>query len=113
MAYRARKVADLLKEEISLILQREIKDPRIDFITITNIKVSGDLKQAKVYFSTFAAEHERNEILEALTHASQFIRVELKKVVHLKYIPYLRFYVDDTFDYVNKIENLIDKTKEL
>lgn len=112
MAHRQRKVADLLKEEISLIIQRGIKDPRIGFITITDVKMSEDIKHAKVYFSTFMAEQENNDILKALTHAEPFIRVELKKVLHLKYIPYLKFYIDDTLDYVNKIENLIEKTKE-
>ncbi len=112
MAHRTRKVADLLKEEISLVIQRGMKDPRIGFITITQIRMSKDIKNAKVYFSTLETEPNKSEILDTLNNASQFIRAELKKVVHLKYTPYLKFYIDNTFEYMNKINHLIEKTKE-
>ncbi|MCH8126993.1 30S ribosome-binding factor RbfA [candidate division KSB1 bacterium] len=112
MAHRTRRVADLLKEEISLIIQRGIKDPRIGFITITHIKMSEDIKHAKIYFCTLETENNKSEVLDTLNNASQFIRAELKKVVHLKYIPYLKFFIDDTLEYVKKIEHLIEKTKE-
>lgn len=112
MAHRTRRVADLLKEEISLIIQRGIKDPRIGFITITHIKMSEDIKHAKIYFCTLETENNKSVVLDTLNNASQFIRAELKKVVHLKYIPYLKFFIDDTLEYVKKIEHLIEKTKE-
>lgn len=112
MAHRTRRVADLLKEEISLIIQRGIKDPRIGFITITHIKMSEDIKHAKIYFCTLETENNKSEVLDTLNNASQFMRAELKKVVHLKYIPYLKFFIDDTLEYVKKIEHLIEKTKE-
>jgi ribosome-binding factor A len=111
MSFRARRVADQLKEEISEIIQRELKDPRIGFVTLTRIVVSSDLKQAKVYVSCLQSGDTSDKALEALNHASSFIRAELKKLLHLKYIPYLKFFVDDTLDYVDRIETLIAKTK--
>ncbi len=112
MSLRALKVADLLKREISWILQRDLKDPRVGFITITRVKMSDDLKQAKIYFSMLPSVGEASVALEGLNHAKSYIRAALKARVHLKYIPYLSFYIDDTLDYVQKIESLIAKTKE-
>jgi|Deesub1362B_J571_1020462.scaffolds.fasta_scaffold01132_1 ribosome-binding factor A len=112
MSIRALKVADLLKREISLILQRELKDPRVGFITLTRVLMSADLKQAKVYFTMLPSSRDPQEVLAGLNSAKSFIRAELKHRVHLKYIPYLSFYFDDTLEYVQHIEDLIAKTKE-
>lgn len=112
MSRRSLKVADLLLREISFILQRDLKDPRVGFITLTRVKMTEDLKQAKVYFSMLPNAGDPALVLQGLNHAKSFIRAELKSRLHLKYIPYLSFYFDDTLDYVAKIEGLIRKTKE-
>ncbi len=112
MSIRSLKVADLLLKEISLILQRDLKDPRVGFITLTKVKMSEDLKQAKVYFSMLPNSGDPQQVLAGLDHAKNYIRAELRARVHLRYIPYLTFYFDDTLDYVAHIEDLIRKTKK-
>lgn len=109
---RSKKIADLLCREISQVIQRRLKDPRVGFVTITKTSMSDDLKQATVYVSVL--EHGKNttEAIDALNHAALFIRAELKKQVYLKYTPYLNFKIDDTAQYIGNIEKLIDKAKE-
>ncbi|GBD93775.1 ribosome-binding factor A [bacterium BMS3Abin05] len=109
---RSLKVGDLLKHEISNIMLREIKDPRVKFSTITAVKVSNDLKNAWVYISVMAEEEEKASELQALNHAESFVRNLLKTRVTLKYIPHLEFRLDETLDYAEKIERLIDQIKK-
>ncbi|NOY77561.1 MAG: 30S ribosome-binding factor RbfA [Calditrichaeota bacterium] len=109
---RALKVGDLLKEEISQIILREIKDPRVGFSTITGVKVSNDLKSARVYVSIMGDTHQKEIEVEALNHAEHFVRALLKTRLTLKYIPYLQFVLDETLDYAENIEHLIDKIKK-
>jgi len=109
---RALKVGDLLKEEISQIILQEIKDPRVGFSTITGVKVSNDLKSARVYVSIMGDAHQKEIEVEALNHAENFVRALLKARLTLKYIPYLQFVLDETLDYAENIEHLIDKIKK-
>ncbi len=111
MTIRARKIADLLKREISDIIHRELKDPRVGFVTLTHVKLTDDLKYAKVYISVLPSAGDARDSLEALNHAKEFFRSELRPRVRLRYIPELAFFLDDTLDYVEKIEQLIAKTK--
>lgn len=112
LVQRALKVGDLLKEEISEIVLREIKDPRVGFSTITGVKVSNDLKSARVFISIMGDSHQKEIELEALNHAENFIRNLLKARLTLKYIPHLQFILDETLDYAENIERLIDKIKK-
>ena len=106
MAYRIDKVENLIKEEVSLILLYKLQDPSIGFITVTNVKVSPDIKNAKIYLSVFD-KTQRAAVLEKVTSLAGMIRSELASRVKLKFVPELRFYIDDTMDYVEKIEGLI------
>lgn len=110
--YRPRRVADLLKREISDIIFKELKDPRVGFVTITRVNVSADLRIAKVYFSVLSTMGNIEDSLSGLNSANEFVRSELKKRVRLRFIPSLKFIIDDTLDYVEKIEKLIEKTKK-
>jgi len=111
LSIRARKIADLLKREISDIIRREMKDPRVGFVTITQVKLTDDLKYAKVYVSVLPSAGDADASLAGLNHAKEFFRSELKSRVSLRYIPVLAFFIDDTLDYVEKIEQLIAKIK--
>jgi len=108
MSFRKDKIQKLIKEEISLIFLHKIKDPTIGFLTITNVKVSPDLKIAKVYISVYDKE-SRKDVLNKVTDVKGLIRSELAHRVRMKFVPDLDFYIDDTPDYVEKIEDLLKK----
>ncbi len=108
MSHRVEKVEHLIKEEISLIFLRKLQDPTLGLLTITNVKLSPDLRVAKVYISVFEKE-KREFVLEKINSVTGYIRSELASKIRIRFIPELRFYIDDTMDYVEKIENLIKK----
>lgn len=110
-SHRIEKVENLIKQEISLILLTKMNDPELGFITVTNVKVSPDLKQAKIYLSVFEKE-KRTPVLEKIVTRSGFIRSELAHRISLRYVPELKFFIDDTMDYVEKINTLIRKIHE-
>ncbi|MCC6551206.1 MAG: 30S ribosome-binding factor RbfA [Ignavibacteriaceae bacterium] len=105
-SHRIEKVENLIKEEISLIFLTKMNDPELGFITVTNVKVSPDIKQAKIYISVFD-KARREYVLEKIKIRSGFIRSELAHRVSLRYVPELKFFIDDTLDYVEKIDSLI------
>jgi ribosome-binding factor A len=108
MAYRIEKVENLIKEEISSILLFKVADPSLGFVTVTNVKVSPDLKNAKIYLSVYEKE-KRAEVLEKIGELNGFIRSELASRIRIKFTPELKFFIDDTLDYVGKIEDLLKK----
>ena len=108
MSHRIDKLENLIKEEISLIFLRKLQNPSFGFLTITNVKVSPDLKSAKIYISVFEKE-KREFVLEKVKAIGGFIRSELASRIRIKFVPELKFFIDDTLDYVEKIEGLIKK----
>jgi ribosome-binding factor A len=106
MAHRIDKIENLIKEEISLIFLRKLQDPAFGFLTVTNVKVSPDLKIARIYISVLEKE-KRESVLHKVNDINGFIRTELASRIRIKFIPELKFFIDDTLDYVEKIENLI------
>lgn len=112
MSVRLEKVATLIKEEISLIFLHKIQDPALGLITVTNVKVSPDLKNARVYLSVYERE-KREQIMEKVEELSSFIRGQLAgRIKHLRSVPELQFFIDDTLDYVEKMDNLFKKIHE-
>ncbi|MBU1097291.1 MAG: 30S ribosome-binding factor RbfA [Bacteroidetes bacterium] len=106
MSVRLNKINALLKEELSLIFLHKLQDPAIGLITITGVKVSPDLKVAKVYVSVYD-KGLREDILNKLTDLRGLIRGQLaQRVRNIRRMPELNFYIDDTLDYVEKIENI-------
>jgi ribosome-binding factor A len=110
-SHRVDKVEHLIKEEISLIFLYKMQDPVLSLLTVTNVKVSPDLKSAKIYLSVFEKE-KRALVLEKVKSSTGYIRSELAHRVRIKFVPELNFYIDDTIDYVEKIEGLIKKIHE-
>ena len=104
---RADRVSDLIKTEMSTILLREIRDPRIRNITITGVKMSDDLRSAKVFFVPLGQETCSDEILGGLRKASRFLRRELGKKLRLRYVPELTFVYDKSFEYGDRIDRLL------
>ncbi|MBW1808428.1 MAG: 30S ribosome-binding factor RbfA [Deltaproteobacteria bacterium] len=104
---RLQRVADQIQEEISGLLTKGLKDPRIGFVTITGVEVSPDLKQAFVWFCTPGDEEERDRSLAGLQSSAGFIRKTLGKRLRLKNIPEFHFKYDDSLDRGNKIESIL------
>ncbi len=106
MSIRLEKINALIKEELSLIFLHKLQDPQMGLITITSVKVSPDAKIAKVYVSVYD-KGLREDILEKLNDIKSLIRSQLAgRLKKMRHIPDLNFYVDDTLDYVEKIENI-------
>lgn len=99
------KITALIKDELSLIFLHKVQDPKLGFLTITNVKVTPDLKSAKVYVSVFEKE-AREETLEKLNELRTMIRTELAHRVKLRRVPEINFYIDDTLDFVEKVEGI-------
>lgn len=104
---RSQRVAKLLQEEISDIITKELKDPNLGMVTVTQIRLANDLKSARVYVQVMGGETVREESLAALDRARNWIRNELGARLDLKYIPQLSFWYDDTIDYAENIESLL------
>ena len=110
MSYRIPKVNSLIMRELTDYLRNDVKDPRInEFISITSVDTSSDLKTCKVYVSSFGGKAEKNEVLEALRSCNKFLRGELARKVNLRYTPELIFIWDDSIEHGAKILELMDK----
>jgi ribosome-binding factor A len=109
---RSERVGDLLLKEISQILLKEIKDPRIGFATLTKVEVSKDLRYSKVYVSILGEEAEKISAMEGLSSAAGYIRGELWKRLRIKYIPELTFKLDNSIEYGDHIAQILEKIKK-
>jgi len=110
MSHRIERVNQLIRQEISELLQREIKDPRLSrFIAITEVATSPDLRHAKVYISFISSQQEKQAALDALAGASNFFRKELARKIRLRRIPELSFQWDDSIERGAHIMDLIDQ----
>jgi ribosome-binding factor A len=109
MRYRRFRLQDLLREEISAIIQQEMKDPGIGFITILDVKLTEDLKYGKVNYSVYGSEEEKRKTVEALRRAKGYIKHVLGTRVKLKYMPEFTFILDTGQEKREKIEELLKK----
>jgi ribosome-binding factor A len=110
---RPTRVAHEIQRDVSAILARGLKDPRIKgFITVTGAKVSPDLREATVYVSIHAEEKVREETLEGLRAAAGFLQREVARSLKLRYTPHLRFAYDGSVEEGDKIERLLREVKE-
>ena len=107
MTLKQERVSDALIEQISYILEYEVKNQDIKFVTITNVKVTNDLSQAKVYFTVLDMD-KLEETKKALKSAAGFIRHELRERIDIRQIPNLEFIYDESIEYGNKIEKIIE-----
>ncbi|HOJ18685.1 MAG: 30S ribosome-binding factor RbfA [Ignavibacteriales bacterium] len=111
MSVRTEKISELIKKEISIIFLQKINDPALGMLTITDVKVTPDVKIAKIYISVFNKE-KRADTLSKIESINGYIRSELAHRIKLRFVPELKFFIDETLDYVEKIESLIKKTHE-
>jgi ribosome-binding factor A len=109
---RLDRVNQLIKEEISLLLQRELKDPRLGFVTVTEVDVAKDLRSAKVYVSVLGGEAEWSGSLAALQSARGFIRNLLAPRLRLRAVPDLTFLPDRSMAHAAHIQSLLERLRE-
>lgn len=109
MSIRTEKVASVIKHEIGEILIREYNDPSNGFITVTEVRVTADLRIARVYFSIFGADGIQTRAMAMLEREKQHIRGLVASRLTLRFVPALEFYVDDTMERVDRINTLIRK----
>ncbi|MBF8377198.1 30S ribosome-binding factor RbfA [Alicyclobacillus mali] len=109
---RAQKVAEQMKKELADLLQHELKDPRLGFVTITRVDVSGDLQHAKVYVSVYGAEEAKETSLGVLSKAAGFLRGEIARRLHMRMAPELVFRLDESGEYSERIEQVLKSLNE-
>jgi len=107
MYKRSEKVAEAIHELVSELLIKGLKDPRIGFVTITGVKITDDLHLATVYFTVIGSDEEKKSTTQGLQSARGFIRKEIGKSLHMRYVPELIFRYDDSVEYGNRIESLL------
>jgi len=110
--HRHERIAGEIRQEISAMLAGELKDPRLSvFATITEVRMTPDLKQAKVYVSVMGPENEQRDTIKALTAAAGFVRHELSERLQLRRAPELLFVLDRSEEYAQRINELLRRAK--
>ena len=104
---RSDRVGGLIQEVLSDILKKEIADPRLQMATITGVKMSADLKLASIYYSTYGDRDAIDAAAQAFNRAHGYIKKKLAQQLELRYMPQLRFFYDESFDYGSRIEKLL------
>jgi ribosome-binding factor A len=111
MTTRQERINEFLRSEISEIIRREIKDPRVGFVTITEVKVTKDLRHADVYFSVMGDDEQKAASLRVLQRAAGFMRGLIGRHAHLKVIPELHFKLDTAMEHGARIFELLQQVK--
>jgi ribosome-binding factor A len=113
MSRRMGRVNELLREELSILIQRELKDPRIEaLVSVTSVDTSQDLAHAKVFVSVMAPPPEQRTVLRGLDSASSFMRRSLRERVKLRRIPELTFSLDTSIAEGTRVLELIEQLRE-
>ncbi|MBX9972451.1 30S ribosome-binding factor RbfA [Bacillus sp. CMF12] len=112
MSLRANRVGEQMKKELGEIIGRKIKDPRVGFVTVTDVQVTGDLQQATVFISVLGDEEQRENTLRGLAKAKGFIRSEIGQRIRLRKTPEILFEFDESIDYGNRIESLLHQIQD-
>jgi ribosome-binding factor A len=97
----------LLQETLSDLLQREVADPRLDFVTVTDVDTTSDLRQAHVYVTFLGAAEDRQSGMEALGKATSYLRRQLGQRVYLRYVPELTFHLDKSIERGLRIDEIL------
>ena len=108
MSVKLERLQNEFVEKISQIIREEVKDKTIDFVTITSSRISSDLSYAKIYFTCLNLD-KKKDIEKSLNKASKFIEMKLSEIVDIRKMPELSFVYDDSIEYGNRIEEIIEK----
>ncbi len=105
---RIEKVQELMKQEISQIILQELKDPRIGFVTVTKVEMTGDLREAKIFVSVMEKDEALQDTLQGLKSSLGFIRREIGKRIRLRFTPEIYFVADRSLFYSSHIQELLN-----
>lgn len=109
---RSDRIAGLFKEEIARMLIKGLKDPRVRSVVITGVRVSNDLRNARVFFTLMNEQGSHEKAQEGLMHARGFIQRELRKRLDIKYTPDLTFAFDQSIEYGRRMERILKELRE-
>lgn len=104
---RAQRIADRIREDLSVMLLREVADPRLAGVSVTDVQVDKELAYANIYVSALEGSERSDEILSGLNHAKGYLRFELSRRINLRSFPQLRFHWDPTFERAERIDKLL------
>jgi ribosome-binding factor A len=110
-AARARKLADQISQIVAEMLERRIKDPRLGFVTVTEARLTNDLREATVFYTVYGSDQERADTAMALASATGIIRSEVGRQLGLRHTPSLEFVADALPDTAQRIEELVTQVK--
>lgn len=106
-SHRPNRMADLIRQEIATFLLDGVKNDRIGFVTITEVRMTADLQTARVYYTSYGTEKQQQDSAEGLEESAHKIRGHLGKVLRMRYTPRLEFFVDKGLEHSYKIQNLL------
>jgi ribosome-binding factor A len=106
------QVAEEIQQIISVLLQRELKDPRIGFVSITQVDVTQDLKYARIHVSVMGSEEEKRDTMDALASGRGFIRREIASRMSIRQVPEIQFRLDRGMEYSDRINRLLNELKD-
>jgi len=109
---RPSRVAEEIKKEVSVIIPREIKDPRVGFVTVTGVEVTNDLSYAKIFVSVLGGSEEEERTLGALNKAKGLVRSEIGKRIRLRVTPEITFVIDKSLENAARIGELLSQIKK-
>lgn len=104
---RENRVAEQMKKELGEILSQKIKDPRVGFVTVTDVEVTGDLQNATIFYTVLGDEKKKEDTLKGLEKAKGFIRSEIGQRIRLRKTPEIEFKFDEAFEYGNRIDSIL------
>jgi len=109
---RPERVQEALRQEISKIVQNDIKDPRLGFLTITGVEITRDLRYARVFFSVLGEDKKKHLALKALNHAKGYIKGLVGDRIKLRFMPEIEFRIDESLERTRHLYDLMDKLKK-
>jgi ribosome-binding factor A len=109
---RADRVGDLILQELSYVLHRKVKDPRLESITLTRVQVTADLRYARAFYSVLATEEVKVAVAAALESARGYVKRELGRRLQLRRMPDIAFCYDDSLEHGSRIQRLLSELKK-
>jgi len=110
--HRTERIAETLREEIAQIVGFELEDPRLTMVTVTEVRVADDLRDASIYVTVQGDEHEHQQALKALEHAAPYVRRQLGFSLSLRHTPVLHFVRDTVEEKAGRVDALLERMKD-
>lgn len=111
-AARTRRIAERISKIVAEMLERRVKDPRLGFVTVTETRITNDLREATVFYTVYGSPEEREDTASALKSATGVIRSEVGRIIGLRHTPSLTFIADELPDTARQIEDLVTAAKQ-